>query len=94
MGDRLERLVWLRDRLVGQISADETCVCEKPRLSQLAPLAGQLTRVLEQIDVIERAQPKGSAVDELKGRRQSRRSGSAGRGRPGGRSGDVGAGGG
>ena len=67
MGDRLERLLVLRDHLTAAVEAGPT-----PR--DLAALSARLADVLAQIEACEKAAPesKGTALDELTRRRQSK----------------------
>lgn len=68
---RLEGLRALRDALAGEI--------DNPReSSNTASLAGRLREVLRDIADLERAQPKGSVVDDLAARRKARHSDAAG----------------
>jgi hypothetical protein len=72
---RIDRLRALRDRLTDLIATDDCCVCEKPRPSQVAALAGRLVVVLEQIDELEVAsKERTSRVDDLAAARAARRS--------------------
>lgn len=59
---RLPGLIALRDALAAEIEAGK---------GQTAQLGKLLSEVLRQIEDIERAQPKGSFVDELAKRRRS-----------------------
>jgi hypothetical protein len=69
---RLRGLEALRDVLAAEIAAGPS-VDDKGRSgpSQTAPLARQLQDVLRQIEELEKAQPKGSFVDELAKRRRA-----------------------
>lgn len=74
---RLAGLEALRDVLAAEIQAGP--VGEKA-VSQTAALARQLQDVLRQIEELEKAQPKGSFVDELAKRRKSPGTAPGGRG--------------
>lgn len=70
---RLEGLYSLRDTLAAEI--------EDPGDAKVSPtpqLARQLRETLREIAELEKAQPKGSVVDDLARRRQTRRAGTAG----------------
>jgi hypothetical protein len=73
---RLAGLCALRDVLAAEIEVGPREWSGKGPVpvSQTASLAARLIEVLKQIEVIESAQPKGSVVDELEGKRASRRS--------------------
>lgn len=65
---RLEGLKALRDVIAAEIVAGPA---SEKQVSQTAALARQLTDVLRQIEELEKAQPKGSFVDELAKRRKA-----------------------
>lgn len=58
MSDRLDRLKTIRDQLTTALGEAEPAV--------MAQLAGQLSKVLEQIDAIESLVPEESESDDIK----------------------------